>query len=397
MKISYGSFTILSLFGVMLLLFVARDRDSQVSRILPPIREAALSDPSNAVASTFIQDDIAKSRHNAITRAVEKLSPAIVGINATKRYSYGHLANDPFWRLFYPDRIYEVPSLGSGFIISKDGLVISNDHVVGDAPVQNIVVTTTDGDKHEVEWVRLDERTDIALLKIKGSGFPFATFGNSDDVIIGEWAIALGNPFGLFAIDNQPSVTVGVVSATQRDFGLVEEKRVYKDMIQTDASINPGNSGGPLANSLGEVIGVNTFIYTGSKYSQGSVGVGFAIPSNKVYEIVDELNRFGKIDRQFETGIEVKNVNRYIAYALGLKSVKGAYVSSVKRNSSGDKAGVEVGDIILSINDIPLSTAQDVTRIIRESELRPGEYMELEVQRENKKHKIRILLTEPER
>ncbi len=361
--------------------------------------DSSLSFSTEVIASPADQqEDISASRHNAITRAVEKLSPAIVGINATevKSYSYGPLANDPFWKLFFPDRIYQekVPSLGSGFVISADGLVVSNEHVVGDALEKDIVVTTTDGENHEVEWVRKDALTDVVLLKVKGSDFAFARFGNSDDVLIGEWAIALGNPFGLFAIDNQPSVTVGVVSATHRDFGLVEERAVYKDMIQTDASINPGNSGGPLANSLGEVIGVNTFIYTGSRYSQGSVGVGFAIPSNKVKEIIDELLKYGRIDRSYETGIELRDVNRYVAYALGLNSVRGVYVSKVEQGSSGDKAGVKVGDLVLSINGQPIENARDVKRIIRALELRAGDTIEFEIARGGKRMTLKVLLAE---
>ena len=379
---------------------------TQWERIIWPIfrsnadDDSLLTVPADAIAFPANQEgEISVSRQNAITRAVEKLSPAIVGINATetKYYSYSPLANDPFWKLFFPDRVYQekVPSLGSGFVISDEGFVVTNEHVVGDALEKDIVVTTTDGKNHEVEWVRKDELTDIVLLKINGSGFPYARFGNSNDVIIGEWAIALGNPFGLFAIDNQPSVTVGVISATHRDFGLVEERSIYKDMIQTDASINPGNSGGPLANSLGEVIGVNTFIYTGSRYSQGSVGVGFAIPSNKVREIIDELLKYGKIDRSYETGIELRDVNRYVAYALGLNSVRGVYVSKVERGSSGDKAGVKVGDLVLGINGKPIENSRDAKTIIRELDLRTGSSIEFEVMRGGKRLMLKVLLAEP--
>lgn len=356
---------------------------------------------SNNTVSSNNTEDVAISRQNAITRAVERLSPAVVGINATaiQYYSYSPLAQDQFWRMFFPDQVYEqkVPSLGSGFIISSDGLVLTNEHVIGEAKVENIIVTTTDGEKHKVEWVKKDDVTDITLLKIAGKGFTSITFGNSDDIIIGEWAIALGNPFGLFAINSQPSVTVGVISATKRDFGLVEEKRVYKDMIQTDASINPGNSGGPLANSLGEVIGMNTFIYTGSQYSQGSVGVGFAIPSNRIKDIVNEIQRFGKVDRSYETGIEVLNVDRYIAHALGLRSAQGVYISKVERNSSGYRAGVQPGDIILSLNGRKIENANDPRRIIRELELHTGDFIELEILRDNKVIKLKVLLEEARR
>ncbi|HLP27152.1 MAG TPA: trypsin-like peptidase domain-containing protein, partial [Candidatus Didemnitutus sp.] len=233
--------------------------------------------PSEPVYSNSQQanEDLSGSRRNAITRAVRKSSPAIVGINVTEtrtqyyRDPWDDYFGDPFFRNFYGDRPrtykrnYEVRSLGSGFLISADGYILTNDHVAGNA--SKIVVTMTDGTKHDARIIGTDPVSDVAVLKIEGRGFPFLTLSNSDDVEVGEWAIAFGNPFGLFDNNAKPTVTVGVVSNVGVSFtqpGEGGEDRVYKNMIQTDAAISSGNSGGPLVNALGEVIGVNTVIYS---------------------------------------------------------------------------------------------------------------------------------------
>ncbi len=159
-----------------------------------------------------------------------------------------------------------VKSTGSGVVISPDGYVITNSHVLENA--LETVVTLPGGKEYSAETIGIDKLTDLALLKLEGSNFPYADIGDSDNLIIGEWAIALGNPFGLFDVNDEPTATAGIISAVDMDFGTMESSgRVYQDMIQTDAAINPGNSGGPLVNSLGEVIAINTFIFSGSNYS----------------------------------------------------------------------------------------------------------------------------------
>ena len=249
-----------------------------------------------------INDQISNSRRNAITRTVAQVSPAVVGINVTEVRQYRQWSpwgDDPFFRQFFGDRVYtqKVQGLGSGFIISPDGYILTNDHVAGNA--KEITITLTNGSKHNSTLVGTDQVSDVALLKIDEKNLPYIKLGNSDDVITGEWAIALGNPFGLFDISDKPTVTVGVVSATGINLK-AQEGRVYKEMIQTDAAINSGNSGGPLVNSLGEVIGVNSVIYTPN---QGNIGLGFAIPINRVKKVVAELKRSGKIDREWYTGL----------------------------------------------------------------------------------------------
>lgn len=243
-----------------------------------------------------------------------------------------------------------------------------------------IVVTTIDGKQHDARLVGADDLTDIALLKVDDGGpFPALRLGNSDDVIVGEWVIAMGNPFGLFEINNKPIVTVGVVSSTGLNFPDVQG-RSYRDMIQTDAAINSGNSGGPLLNANAEVIGVNTFIYTGG--GAGSIGIGFAIPINRVKKIVDELKVKGKIERSFKTGISVQNLTPQLARYFGLEQERGVVVANVERNSAADRAGVKVGDVIIEANGQRVRNEQELMFAVRE--MRAGEILKLKIFRERK-------------
>jgi serine protease Do len=252
-----------------------------------PRQDIPVKNPSAAASAREQAEksrDITESRGNAITMAVSRVSPAVVGINVIQIQRYiqrSPFDNDPFWGMFFQPREYQqrVKGLGSGFFISSEGYVLTNEHVVENAT--KIIVTTTDRKEYNAVLAGKDMLYDVALLKIEGSGFPFIPLGDSDDVLIGEWAIAFGNPFGLFNVNSKPTVTVGVVSATGMDFqgALKIENRSYNGMIQTDAAINGGNSGGPLVNSLGECIGINTFIISGSDYQKTSIGIGFAIPT----------------------------------------------------------------------------------------------------------------------
>ena len=299
------------------------------------------------------EEHLSGQRRNAITRAVAFASPAVVGINVTEVREYQYrdpfsefFGNDPFFRQYFGNRTYkqEIKGLGSGFIISADGYILTNDHVAGNA--KEITVTLTSKEKYKAQLVGTDMVSDISLLKIEGHNFPYIKLGNSEDVIIGEWVIAMGNPFGLFEISDKPTVTVGVVSATGMNLN-GEGGRYYRNMIQTDAAINSGNSGGPLLNSLGEVIGVNAVIFTPN---QGSIGLGFAIPINKVKGVLSELKKNGKIERNLWTGLEIQTVDARVARYFGLDRAEGVIVSDVKRNSPAAHAGFKVGDIILEVN-----------------------------------------------
>ncbi|MCH7769610.1 MAG: trypsin-like peptidase domain-containing protein [Bacteroidetes bacterium] len=329
-------------------------------------------------------DDISHSRRNIITETVRKVSPAVVGINVIEiqeiRNPFGSFFDDPFFRQFFGDRrsrTREVKELGSGYIISPEGYIITNDHVAGNA--SQITVTLTDGKSYDAELIGSDPVSDIALLKIDGEKFPYIEPGNSDEIIIGEWVIALGNPFGLFEVNDKPTVTVGVISATGMNLEPIND-RYYLNMIQTDAAINGGNSGGPLVNSLGEVIGMNTLIFTAG--SQGSIGLGFAIPINKVKTIIEELKEKGKINRDFEIGMRIQSIDESIAKYYNLERTKGVIITKIFPGAPADKAGLQVGDIIFKINEFQINNDNTIFGVFYE--FRSGQVIDILIVRDNK-------------
>jgi serine protease Do len=357
------------------------------------VNDAAFHDALPASNTPAQRDSVNESlgggRRNAITRSVAAASPAVVGINVIELRQYRQWSpwgDDPFFRQFFGDRTYtqQVQGLGSGFLISSDGYILTNDHVAGNA--KEITVTMTSGSKYKAELVGTDLVSDICLLKISAKNLPYIKLGNSDDVIIGEWTIALGNPFGLFEINDKPTVTVGVVS----NVGMKIEAqggRVYRGMIQTDAAINSGNSGGPLLNSVGEVIGVNSVIYTPN---QGSIGLGFAIPINRVKAVVSELKQSGKIERDFWTGLEIQSMDARMARYFGMDRVEGVLISEVKRSSPAARAGFQVGDIILEANG---ERIQDESALIAlMDEAKAGDQIVMKVMRDRKIIEIKLRL-----
>ena len=302
---------------------------------------------------------VGTSRRTAITRAVEVASPAVVSVNVIEVQRVVRRAN-PIEELFYgrriPDRVYqqEVQSLGSGFVISEDGYIVTNDHVAGQAT--KITIAFPNGTQMPATLVGSDPETDIALLKVDPPGpLPYLAFEENGDAVVGEWAIALGNPFGLFEAA-EPTVTVGVVSAIGRDFP-AQQGRIFRDMIQTDAAINSGNSGGPLLNALGRVIGMNTIIYT---QSGGSVGLGFSVPSWRVRQVVAELREDGVVDRSFYTGLSIRPVSARLAQQLGLSDARGLVVTSIDSNSPAERAGFLPRDVIATIEGEPVRSNEDV-------------------------------------
>ncbi|RMH62131.1 MAG: PDZ domain-containing protein [Calditrichaeota bacterium] len=363
-----------------------------------PVERLAAEKPTPEASTQAAPSSVDDSRRNAITRAVQRVSPGVVSINVIKiqqRVRRGPFASDPFFRRFFPeiyrDRRYQekVKSIGSGFVISRDGYVVTNDHVAGDGTV--ITVSFHDGKEYNARLVGSDPISDIALLKVDDGGpFHALPLGDSDDILIGEWAIAFGNPFGLFE-RTEPTVTVGVVSALNRDFGRVEEGRIYQDMIQTDAAINRGNSGGPLCNALGEVIGMNTFIYTGDRYSSGSVGIGFAIPINRIKEIVAGL-KSNTIDRDYWIGLSYLPLTPFLAEQMGYEDTRGIYVAQITRNSPADKAGIELGDIIVAINGVTVYDEATVEKAMGSLYLKVGDHLPLKVWREDRYLTIDIIL-----
>ena len=338
----------------------------------------------------FAQPNVDSSRKTAITRAIEKVGPAVACINVQQNVS-AYTTSDPFFRYFFPPEIYPMKSSGSGVVISPDGYVLTNTHVVENA--SKISVTLSGGDEYDAEVIGVDKTSDLALLLLNGNNFPFAEMGDSDDLIIGEWVIALGNPFELFSVSNQPTASVGIISANHMDFGMQKESgRVLQNMIQTDAAINPGNSGGPLVNSEGRVIGINTFIFTGSNYNRGSIGIGFAIPINTAKRIAKELKTSGSIDRSFTTGLVVQPLTRSMIRHLKIPFRDGVIVVHVDKNSSAHKAGIAIGDIIVTAAGNKVNSPSDIRDIIAEKDLRSGDRIKFKIFRENAYLNIRLKL-----
>jgi serine protease Do len=290
----------------------------------------------------------------------------------------------------YPREIYPMKSSGSGVVISPDGFVMTNHHVIENA--DKVTVTLSGGDEYEAEIIGSDETSDLALIKLSGSDFPYAELANSDDLLIGEWVIALGNPFELFSISNKPSASVGIISATNMDFGMQKSGKVLQDMIQTDAAINPGNSGGPLVNALGQVIGINTFIFTDYEHFRGSVGIGFAIPINSARRIAEELRMTGEIDRGYSTGLIVQSVTRSISRYLDIPFVKGVIIVEVNQGSPADMTGLEPGDVILTVIGEDVNKPSDIRTVILENDLRSGDKVTLQIFRNGNYKKVKLKL-----
>lgn len=329
----------------------------------------------------IVRDSIAVGRLNAITRAVEFASPAVVSINVIKTIQTVDPFSDPFYRFFYGrqrSRVRErqIQNIGSGFVISPDGYIVTNDHVAGEATA--ITVALPDGRTYEAVLIGADPTSDLSLIKIDTEDpLPFLRFSSSGNPIVGEWSIALGNPFGLFEASD-PTVTVGVVSATGRDLQPLEG-RAYRDMIQTDAAINRGNSGGPLLNALGEVIGVNTAIVT---QSGGSVGIGFAVPADKAVRILNELRENGFVDRSYFIGLRGQNMTARIARRLNMSQSVGVLVESVDPNSPAETAGFKPWDIIVSVASEEVDSQPEFAA--RLYDFRPGDTVEVGVIRKGR-------------
>ncbi len=350
---------------------------------------------SNYLQRQQLNSSLANERQNIITKTVAEVSPAVVGINVTEIREYrDQFSMDPFWRQFFGDRVsrQQVKSLGSGVIISPDGYILTNDHVAGNAI--EAIVTLTDGSQYDAKVIGSDKISDICLLKINAKNLPYVKFGNTDDIMIGEWAIALGNPFGLFDINDKPTVTVGVISAVGMNIGTIDE-RSYVNMLQTDAAINSGNSGGPLVNAVGDLIGMNTLILQSldaQRYglNLGSIGVGFAITVNKIKKVVAELKEKGKVDRDFWTGLSILTINESIAKTYNLKSSRGVVVTQVSKNSPASKAGLLIEDIITAINDFRIN--DDATLIGILQEYRTGDVVKIKILRDGKEQILTMKL-----
>ncbi|HUR87814.1 MAG TPA: DegQ family serine endoprotease [Ramlibacter sp.] len=334
----------------------------------------------------------------------EQVGPAVVGIRTLERSRPTGLPGNmdeemqEFFRRFFgqpmpgapnppnqprrrnqpqqPDEEREQPrGLGSGFIVSADGYVLTNAHVVESA--DEVIVTLTDKREFKAKTIGLDKRTDVAVVKIEATGLPFVKIGDVGKLRVGEWVLAIGSPFGL-----ESSVTAGIVSAKQRDTG------DYLPLIQTDVAINPGNSGGPLINMRGEVVGINSQIYS---RSGGYMGISFAIPIDEAIRVSEQLRTTGRVTRG-RIGVSIDQVSREVAESIGLGRPTGALVRSVEGASPADKAGVEAGDIITKFNGTTIERSTDLPRMVGNT--KPGTKATLTVFRKGTARELSVTVAE---
>jgi len=346
---------------------------------------------SIALVCLFVQQAAAKELPD-FTELVEKQGAAVVNISTTQiihdTQTMPGMPNlpkgDPFYEFFkhfapqqQAPQEHESQSLGSGFIISADGYILTNAHVVGAA--DGITVRLTDKREFKAKLIGFDKRTDVALIKIEATGLPKITPGDPNALKVGEWVLAIGSPFGF---DN--SVTAGIVSAKGRS--LPQEN--YVPFIQTDAAINPGNSGGPLFNMKGEVIGINSQIYS---RSGGYMGLSFAIPIDVAMEVTNQLRASGKVTRG-RIGVSIQEVTRDLAESFGLGKPSGALVSNVEKGSAAEKAGIQVSDVILKFDGKAVNTSSDLPRIVGATH--PGSKVNVQLWRKGEGKEVSLTVAE---
>ena len=332
----------------------------------------------------------------AFVNVVKKAKPAVVHIKVEKTSKSGdqsgqipdEMLNHPFFEQFFGPQFrqrqprqqeFTQRGQGSGFIISEKGHILTNNHVVEDADVVKVILS--DNREFVAKIVGTDPQTDVALLKIDDpSNLPVLPLGDSNALEVGEWVIAIGNPFGL-----SQTVTVGVVSATGRSSVGINE---YENFIQTDAAINPGNSGGPLINARGEAVGINTALFS---RTGGYMGIGFAIPVNMAKSIEDQLQKQGKVTRGW-LGVQIQNINKDLADSFGLKKAEGILVSEVQENSPASSAGLLRDDIILRLNGEALEDVSDLRN--RVALLPPDSKATLDILRDGREKKVQVTIGE---
>jgi Do/DeqQ family serine protease len=326
---------------------------------------------------------------NSYAPVVSRVAPAVVTIRANKRVREAQqfpFADDPFFRGLFGNRGQQPPqetlqrALGSGVIVNPDGYIVTNHHVVDGA--EEIKVDLNDGRTVDAKLVGSDAPSDIAVLKITGSGFPYLTPGDSEKVQVGDVALAIGNPLGV-----GQTVTMGIISAKGRS-GPGLGSGNFEDFLQTDAPINQGNSGGALVNTNAELIGINSQILSSTG---GSIGIGFAIPSNMVRSVMDQLVKSGKV-RRGQLGIRVSRVTSDLAQSLGMSEAKGVIVNSVQSGSAAERAGIRQGDVITALNETPVSDTNAFRNRVASNA--PGSQVTLTVFRDGREQKIQATLGE---
>ncbi|WP_110685345.1 Do family serine endopeptidase [Salinicola aestuarinus] len=318
------------------------------------------------------------------SQAVNHAAPAVVNVYSSREVDVSQhpLMSDPFFRQFYgddmPQRQRMLSSLGSGVIVSESGYILTNNHVINDA--DQIQIALRDGREAIAQVIGTDPESDLAVLKIDLDDLPVITLSDSENVAIGDVSLAIGNPFGV-----GQTVTMGIISATGRDhLGL----NAYEDFIQTDAAINPGNSGGALVDASGALIGINTAIFS---RSGGSQGIGFAIPANVARSILDDIVTHGRVIRGW-LGVDAQQMTPDLATSFGLKTLSGVIIANVINGGPGDQAGLQPGDILISIGDKPIRDPRDTMADI--AEIAPGARLPITLIRGGKKQEVMVMVGE---
>ena len=343
----------------------------------------------------FDTRNIADVNQSAMVSARKRVSPAVVTITAYKtKMVYDRPRSSYEWFMQFSGRVPQrrkekYPSFGSGIIVNPDGYILTNEHVIRNA--EEIYITLPDSTEMQASVAGKTVSFDIALLKIKGSGYSYAPLGDSDKLEIGESVIAIGSPFTYLFNDTQPTVTAGVVSALRRDVRQGEDAaQVFNNMIQTDAAINPGNSGGPLVSSSGRVVGINTFILSGQTKAN-TIGMGFAIPINTAKMVMEEIINYGRF-RQVWTGLGVVELDEEMVEKLSLPFNNGLFIQQIEKGGPADTADLRVGDVIIEIDGKRVSSFTQANRLIFGK--RVGDILEVSIWRDGEHLKVELKLTE---
>jgi serine protease Do len=344
----------------------------------PPVLQVASAGAQTSTRVQQAQTAATSSRNTALVTAADRVSPAVVSINVTSRRQGPR--RTPWDFFFVPQGAQVVQGYGTGFIVRPTGIILTNQHVVANA--ERVVVTLPDGSDLTATVLGEDPLTDVAVLKVERGGLPTVALGRSTDLMIGEWVVALGNPYAYLLGNAEPSVSVGVVSATGRNIlpgG--DQTGLYLDMIQTDAAINPGNSGGPLANALGEIVGVNSSIFSNSG---GSVGLGFAIPIERAVRVAEEIIRNGSVRRAW-VGLDVQGARAMRDW----KSQGGVVVASVAPGGPAARAGIRQNDVLVEANGRRLRNYLDWEAV--KLDLHVGDVVQVAVRSGNTSRSRRIV------
>lgn len=365
----YGVIAVSSILSAIIAVFIYR--------VFEEPREILIRDSQPAKYTAYSDDPLNSPRERLFlssaptnfTAAAEAVTPAVVNIRTIQG------GNFDLWG----SNSNLSSSSGSGVIISPDGYIVTNNHVIEEG--DDIEVTLNDKREFEAKVIGTDPSTDMALIKIKGNNLPYLIFGNSDSLRVGEWVLAVGSPFDL-----ESTVTAGIVSAKARNIDILEGQDRIESFIQTDAAVNPGNSGGALVNTNGELIGINTAIITRSGRYEG---YSFAVPANLVRKVIKDLRDYGVVQRGI-MGVYIDEITNRKAKELGLPSVEGVLITRISPGGSAEDAGIEKNDVIISINGVKTRTLPEMQELL--GRYRPGNLLQVEYLRKGKSYKVEIIL-----